>query len=105
MQIQPGFFHKGQIDKTRDDSYCKQHGIDNSNMDYAQTKGAIISDMTDGKLDASFFTNEGPMDRMKDLQLMDELGISPTGSREGNKAAILTALSEQKDSDGLSLMT
>ena len=73
----------------KDMQYCKQNNIDNSGMNYQQTKGAIVSDMTDGKLGAGFATNKGPMDRLQDLQLMSQLGIEPTGSREGNKAAIL----------------
>lgn len=92
MQISPNFFQKGPVDKQKDDAYCKQNGIDNSNMDYKQTKGAIVSNMTDGKLGAGFATNEGPMDRLNDLMKMSELGIEPTGSREGNKAAILNAM-------------
>lgn len=95
MQISSNFFHKGPVDKLKDDRYCKENGIDNSGMNYFETKGAIVSDMTDGKLGAEFFTNKGPLDRMKDLMLMSELGIEPTGSREGNKAAILTAMTEQ----------
>lgn len=92
MQISPNFFVKGQADKMKDMQYCKQNNIDTSGMNYQQTKGAIVSNMTDGKLGAGFATNKGPLDRMKDLMLMAELGLEPTGSREGNKAAILNVM-------------
>lgn len=89
MQVSPNFFQKSPVDRQKDMQYCKQNNIDTSGMNYQQVKGAIVSDMTDGKLGAGFATNKGPLDRLKDLMLMAELNLQPTGSREGNKAAIL----------------
>lgn len=91
MQISPNFFVKGQADRQKDMKYCQENGIDTTGMNYGQVKGSMVTKMTDGKLGEAFMTGQGPMDLFKDLQLLQELGLENTGTREGNKAAILNA--------------
>lgn len=92
MQVSANFFRPGKMDQQRDARYCQENGINTKGMNYGQVKGAIVSDMTDGKLGQGFVTNRGPMDLMKDLQALADLGIEPKGNRAENKAAILNAM-------------
>ena len=99
INLNPRFFGPpGAGDYAKDMQYCASHNIDTEGKNRAEIKSAMISDMTgmDANVAEKFFTSSGPMDRMKDLMLMSQLGIEPTGNRAGNKAAIVNALSEQK---------
>lgn len=99
MNISPRFFGgPGQGDYQKDMRYCNENGIDVSDKNRLEIKSSILSDMTGMNEEQAkqFYSGQGPLDRMMDLMLMQQLGLQPTGNREGNKTAITNALIAQK---------